>query len=51
MTDRNVGFFNKVLEGIRDEFPTKRIGFYAYAAYNRPPVKVKPDPRIVRPWR
>jgi len=47
MTDRYVWFFNKVLEGIRDEFPDKRIGFYAYAAYNRPPVKVKPDPKIV----
>ncbi len=47
MTDRYVWFFNKVLEGIRDEFPTKRVGFYAYAAYNRPPVKVKPNPKIV----
>jgi hypothetical protein len=47
MTDRYVGFFNKVLEGIKDEYPTKKIGFYAYAAYMRPPVKVKPDPKIV----
>jgi hypothetical protein len=47
MTDRYVWFFNKVLEGIRDEFPNKRIGFYAYAAYCRPPVKVKPDPKLV----
>ena len=47
MTDRYVWFFNKVLEGISDEFPTKRLGFYAYSVYNRPPVKVKPDPRIV----
>jgi hypothetical protein len=47
MTDRYVWFFNKVLEGIQDEFPDKRIGFYAYAAYCRPPVKVKPDPRLV----
>lgn len=47
MTDRYVWFFNNVLEGIRDEFPDRRIGFYAYASYNRPPVKVKPDPRIV----
>lgn len=47
MTDRYVGFFNKVLEGIKDEFPAKKIGFYAYAAYMRPPVKVKPDPKIV----
>ena len=47
MTDRYVWFFNKVLEGIHDEFPTKRVGFYAYASYCRPPVKVKPDPKIV----
>ena len=47
MTDRYVWFFNQVLQGIRDEFPTKRIGFYAYASYCRPPVKVKPDPKIV----
>jgi len=47
MTDRYVWFFNKVLDGIRDEFPDKRIGFYAYAAYCRPPVKVKPNPRLV----
>lgn len=47
MTDRYVWFFNQVLDGIRDEFPDKRIGFYAYASYNRPPVKVKPNRRIV----
>jgi len=47
MTDRYVWFFNKVLEGIRGEFPDKRIGFYAYASYNRPPVKVKPEPKLV----
>jgi hypothetical protein len=47
MTDRYVWFFNKVLDGIKDEYPTKKIGFYAYAAYMRPPVKVKPDSKIV----
>jgi len=47
MTDRYVWFFNQVLDGIKDDFPRKRIGFYAYAAYNRPPVKVKPDAKIV----
>jgi len=47
MTDRYVWFFNQVLNGIKDEFPDKRIGFYAYSVYNRPPVKVQPDPRIV----
>ena len=47
MTDRYVWFFNHVLEGIEDEFPHKRLGFYAYSVYNRPPVKVKPDSRLV----
>jgi hypothetical protein len=47
MTDRYLGFFNKILDGIADEFPSKKICFYAYASYNRPPVKVTPNPRIV----
>jgi len=47
MTDRYVWFFNGVLKGIEDEFPDKRLGFYAYSVYNRPPVKVKPDRRLV----
>jgi len=47
MTDRYVWFFNQILKGIEDEFPDKKICFYSYASYNRPPVKVKPDPRIV----
>jgi len=47
VTDRYVGFFNRVLAGISDEFPDKRVCFYAYHAYIRPPVKVKPDRRIV----
>lgn len=47
MTDRYVWFFNQVLAGIKDEFPDKRIGFYAYSVYNRPPLKVQPNPRLV----
>lgn len=47
MTDRYVWFFNQVLKGIEDEFPTRRLGFYAYSVYCRPPVKVRPDPRLV----
>ncbi len=47
MTDRYLWFFNQVLDGIAAEFPDKIIGFYAYASYNRPPLKVKPNPRIV----
>jgi hypothetical protein len=47
MTDRYVWFFNQILAGIEDEFPEKRLGFYAYSVYNRPPVKVVPDRRLV----
>ena len=47
MTDRYLWFFGKILDGIADEFPDKKICFYSYAAYNRPPVKVKPNPRII----
>ncbi len=47
MTDRYLGFFNAILDAIADEFPDKKIAFYSYASYNRPPVKVKPNPRIV----
>jgi hypothetical protein len=47
MTDRYVWFFNQVLKGIEDEFPNKQIAFYAYSVYNRPPVKIRPDRRIV----
>jgi hypothetical protein len=47
VSDRYIWFFNKVLEGIKDEFPDKKIAFYAYSAYMRPPVRIKPDPKIV----
>ena len=47
MTDRYIWFFNHVLEGIHDEFPDKKIAFYIYADYVRPPVRYTPDPRIV----
>ncbi len=47
MTDRYLWFFGEILENIADEFPDKKICFYSYASYNRPPVKVKPNPRII----
>lgn len=47
VTDRYIWFFNQVLEGIADEFPDKKIAFYVYHCYIEPPVKVKPDPKIV----
>jgi hypothetical protein len=47
MTDRYIWFFNQVLDGIKDEFPDKKIAFYSYHTYMRVPVKTKPNPRIV----
>lgn len=47
VTDRYIWFFNQVLAGIEDEFPDKKIAFYAYHAYMRPPVRYKPNPKIV----
>lgn len=47
MTDRYVWLFNRILEGMEERFPDKRIGFYAYDSYKLPPRRVKPDPRIV----
>lgn len=47
MTDRYIWFFNQVLAAIEDEFPDKKIAFYCYHTYMRPPVKNKPHPNIV----
>lgn len=47
MTDRYIWFFNRILAGIEDEFPDKKLAFYAYATYMRPPVRERPSPRIV----
>lgn len=46
VTDRYIWFFNRVLDGIKDEFPDKKIGFYIYHSYMRPPVREKPNPKI-----
>jgi hypothetical protein len=47
MTDRYVWFFNQILQGLGPDFADKKICFYAYHTYMRPPVKTRPDPRIV----
>jgi len=47
VTDRYITFFNRVLAGIEDEYPDKRIAFYIYHNYQEPPIHVTPDPRIV----
>ena len=47
VTDRYFWFFNQVLKGLEGEFPKARIGTLVYSDTMMPPVKVKPDPRIV----
>lgn len=46
MTDRYVDFFNRMLVELEGEFPDKQLAFYIYHNYMRPPVRVKPSPRI-----
>ncbi len=47
VTDRYVWFFNQVLQRVDDEYPDTRLGFYIYHSYMRPPLRWKPDPRIM----
>lgn len=47
MTDRYIWFINKVLDGISDEYPDKKVALYVYHCYIEPPVNIKPNPRIV----
>lgn len=46
VTDRYVWFFNRVLERLSD-YPDTKLAFYIYHSYMRPPVREKPNPRIV----
>ena len=47
VTDRYVKFFNLILDDIQKTHPNIGIGFYAYAQYMRPPVREKPNPKIL----
>lgn len=47
VTDRYIKFFNIVLDRLQKKYPKVGISFYAYALYMRPPVNVKPNPRIL----
>jgi hypothetical protein len=47
VTDRYVWFFNQVLDRVSGDYPDTKIAFYIYHSYMRPPVKHKPNPRIV----
>ncbi len=47
MTDRYLWFLNQVLADLEGDYPNRKIAFYIYHSYMRPPVKVKPHPNIV----
>ena len=47
VTDRYIWFFNQVLEKLGPEHKDVKLAFYIYHAYMRPPVRWKPDPRIM----
>lgn len=45
--DRVLTFSNRIAEGVLKEVPDKQFTFYAYAEYEKPPVKVKPHPSLI----
>lgn len=47
VTDRYVKFFNLVLAAVQKEFPDAGIAFYAYGQCMLPPIREKPNPRIL----
>jgi len=47
VTDRYIHFFNAVLHEVHKEFPGKKLCFYSYSLYMRPPLREKPDAHIV----
>lgn len=47
VTDRYIKCFNLILDAIQKDYPDVGISFYAYAQYMRPPVREKPNPKIL----
>lgn len=47
VTDRYVRFLNLLLAELSPDYPDLKIAFYAYGYHMEPPVREKPDPRIV----
>lgn len=45
--DRVLTFSNRIAEGVLKEIPGKQFTLYAYAEYEKPPVKVKPHPSLI----
>jgi len=46
-TDRYVKFFNLVLEDLQKDYPDVGVAFYCYSSHMRPPVREKPNPKIL----
>ncbi len=47
VTDRYIKCFNLILAEIQKDYPDVGIAFYSYAQYTRPPVREKPNPKIL----
>ncbi len=47
VTDRYVKCFNLILADLQKKYPDVGIAFYAYAQYTRPPLREKPNPKIL----
>lgn len=47
VTDRYVWFFNQVLDRLDGDYADVKLAFYVYHSYMRPPVRYKPNPRIM----
>jgi len=47
VTDRYIRFFNLVLAELQQDYPEVGLAFYAYSDYMRPPVRERPNARIV----
>jgi len=46
-TDRYVKFFNTILADLQKDYPNVGLAFYAYTLEMRPPVREKPNPKIL----
>ncbi len=47
VTDRYVRFFNQLLERLSDTHPELRLAFYAHGPCMEPPVRERPNPRLI----
>jgi len=47
ITDRLLVFCNRIVKRVNAKYPDLRFGLLAYTNFVRPPVREKPDPRII----